>query len=203
MGTKRHKVKESGKQAQRHKSERESAKDKKKGTEVKGEMKEKRVNWKKKERKNKDHCYGRPHYVSGANRRVPRGTSESDTRSKTHNNPEEEGCGGARKWEEKTWKTQKQEDGENGIPDTEDTDASGETETADIAMTEESGEESEEVKRARETDFPAEVAPTNRNAETNRHVLGGTWLMQVRAYLQNPCTYFRSGKEGDGGRSLK
>ncbi|KAJ1135313.1 hypothetical protein NDU88_001753 [Pleurodeles waltl] len=69
----------------------------------------------------------------------------------------------------------KQEDGDYGRPDTKD--ASGEMETADIGRTEESGEESEEVKRAQETDFPVEVESTNKNAETNCHFPGGTWLM--------------------------
>ncbi|KAJ1118713.1 hypothetical protein NDU88_006901 [Pleurodeles waltl] len=41
-----------------------------------------------------DHCYIQPHYASGGDRRIPRGTSSSDPRSLTHANPEEEGCYG-------------------------------------------------------------------------------------------------------------
>ncbi|KAJ1198779.1 hypothetical protein NDU88_002618 [Pleurodeles waltl] len=61
-----------------------------------------------------------------------------------------------RKERRKTQKMPTQEDGENGRQDPKDMDASGETETADIGRTEESGVESVEAKKGSGNGLPSQ-----------------------------------------------
>ncbi|KAJ1174004.1 hypothetical protein NDU88_005828 [Pleurodeles waltl] len=55
-----------------------------------------------------------------------------------------------------------------------------------------------EAERVKETRPQAGEEQTPGGTETTRHVLGGTWLMQVRACILNPTTYFGRGKGKEG-----
>ncbi|KAJ1107703.1 hypothetical protein NDU88_005092 [Pleurodeles waltl] len=139
--------------------------------------------------------------VKTKDRRVPRGTSRSDPRSITHANPEEEGCCGTMEGERGDTRKSGQEGRQDRKNNKDGVEVRELLKAAGSERTKESGEESGEAKRARETEFPAEDEQTPKDAEITHHVPRGTWLMQLQAYFQNPSTYFGNGK-GKGG-SLK
>ncbi|KAJ1127426.1 hypothetical protein NDU88_005828 [Pleurodeles waltl] len=124
----------------------------------------------------------------------PGDTSRSDPRSSTHSNPEEEGCCSAPKREGKEKNKVAREDECDRRTNKEDTMVGELTEVAEIERAEENSEKSNEAERAWKTEIPAKDRQMPKDTKIACHVPGGTWLLQIRDYLQNPSSYFGSGK---------
>ncbi|KAJ1204831.1 hypothetical protein NDU88_000269 [Pleurodeles waltl] len=137
-------------------------------------------------------CYTGPTIRGWPINKCPRGTSANHPRLLECASPEVDGYVETPEGREKARGRTERVHATSGNEE----DARPETEEANYRRTEETSVESAVTEMTRESEFSAEADSRQEDANSTRHVRGGRWLLQVRAYLPNLYSYVTGMKAG-------